>query len=68
MTPEEAQMDWETHRIWTEWLPVLTSSPVLWMVVTGLALLAIVRRQMKNREIERKWAEENDPDSNIKME
>src|SRR5262249_56450635 len=68
MTPEEAETNWETHRLWTEWLFVLTSSTVLWLAVTSLALLAIVRRQMKNREIERKWAEENDPHNNINME
>jgi len=37
MSTAEAQIDWETHRLWTEWLPVLTSSTVLWLVVTGLA-------------------------------
>jgi len=67
MTPEEAERDWETHRIWTEWVPVLTSTTMLWLAITGLALLAIVRRQMKNREIERRWEEENDP-NNINKE
>ena len=67
MTPEDAQRDWERHRIWTEWVPVLTSSTVLWLVVTGLALVAIIRRQMKNREIERKWEEESEHTGNGPM-
>jgi hypothetical protein len=58
-TPSEAESDfWERQYSWTYWVPTLTSTTTLWMLVTAIALLAIVRRIMKNRAIERKWAEE----------
>jgi len=58
-TPEEAESDfWNRQRLWTSWLPLLTSSTTLWLAITGLALLAIARRIMKNRAIEKKWEEE----------
>jgi hypothetical protein len=52
---------WQGQRVWTSWLPVFTSSTTLWMLITLLALLAIYRRQRRNREIERQW-EEEDPE------
>jgi hypothetical protein len=59
-TPAEAESDfWDSQRLWTSWLPLLTSSTTLWLAITGLALLAIARRIMKNRAIERKWEEED---------
>ena len=59
-TPEGAESEfWNRQRLWTSWLPLLTSSPILWLAITGLALLAIARRIMKNREIEKKWEEED---------
>lgn len=40
------------------WLPFLTSSLVLWMVVTALALVAIWRRRRRDAELHRRWEEE----------
>ena len=58
-TPEEAESDfWNRQRLWVSRLPLLTSSTTLWLAITGLALLAIARRIMKNRAIEKKWEEE----------
>jgi len=59
ITPAAADADfWHRQRIWTSWLPVVTSTTTLWMVVTLLALLAIYRRHRRNLEIEKRWAEE----------
>jgi hypothetical protein len=59
LTPAEAEAEfWMRQYTWAAWLPTLTSTTTLWFVVTALALLAIVRRVMKNRAIEKKWAEE----------
>jgi hypothetical protein len=59
LTPAEAEAEfWMRQYTWAAWLPTLTSTTTLWFVVTALALLAIVRRIMKNRAIEKKWAEE----------
>jgi hypothetical protein len=59
ITPADAEAEfWMRQYTWAAWLPTLTSTTTLWFVVTALALLAIVRRVMKNRAIERKWVEE----------
>jgi hypothetical protein len=59
VTPEDAETEfWQRQYTWAAWLPTLTSTTTLWLVVTFLALLAIVRRIMKNRAIEKKWVEE----------
>ena len=58
-TPSEAESEfWESQHMWTSWLPLLTSSTTLWLAITGLALLAIARRIIKNRAIEKRWEEE----------
>jgi hypothetical protein len=63
-TPATAEFEfWERQRIWTNWVPIITSTTTLWIVVTCLALLAIYRRSRLNREIEKRWEEEDDDDS-----
>jgi hypothetical protein len=59
--PSRAESDfWDRQRIWTTWVPVLTSSAVLWIAVTLLALLAIRRRRQKDAEIVRRWEDEGE--------
>jgi len=59
LTPDAAEAEfWNRQRMWTAWLPELTSSNILWLAITGLALIAIVRRWMRNRTIEKQWIEE----------
>jgi hypothetical protein len=50
---------WNAQRIWTSWIPIVTSSTVLWLAITGLALLAIYMRYRKNRQIEARWDKED---------
>jgi hypothetical protein len=60
-TPANANSDfWQSQRIWTTWLPVVTSTTALWMAVTVLALLAIYRRWRRNLEIEKRWEQEEE--------
>jgi hypothetical protein len=61
-TLDEMQSDfWRRQRIWTFWIPLITSSTALWLAVTMLAILAIYMRRRKNRQIEQAWEkEEND--------
>jgi hypothetical protein len=62
-TPEDMETEfWRRERIWSTWVPVLGSSTTLWLAVTVLALLAIYRRQRRNREIEERWAKEEEDD------
>lgn len=51
---------WQRQRIWSTWVPIIGSSTTLWLGVTALALLAIYRRRRRNREIEERWAKEED--------
>jgi len=59
-TPDAEEVDfWDRQRIWTTWLPILGSTTTLWLAVTLLALLAIRMRRRRNREIEKRWEEED---------
>ena len=53
---------WDRQRIWTNWVPILGSATTLWIVVTLLALIAIYRRSRLDREIEKRWEEEDGED------
>jgi hypothetical protein len=58
-TPAGAEAEfWQGQRIWSTWVPLITSSATLWTAVTLLAILAIRRRRQKNAEIEKQWEEE----------
>jgi hypothetical protein len=61
VTPDKLESEfWKRQRIWTTWVPIITSSTVLWPAITLLALLAIYMRHRKNRAIEKRWEEEDD--------
>jgi hypothetical protein len=63
-SPAEADSEfWQRQRIWTSWVPLITSSTTLWLGVTILAVLAIYMRRRRNREIEEQWAKEDDDES-----
>lgn len=49
---------WDRHNFWSRWGPWLTSSSALWMVVTLIALLAIIRRRQKGAALRKRWADE----------
>jgi hypothetical protein len=66
-SPSQAESQfWQRQRIWTTWVPIVTSSATLWLVVTFLALLAIRRRRQKNAEIEQRWEQEDGNDNSGK--
>lgn len=49
---------WRRHRFWTIWAPFLTTSTALWMVVTLIALYAILRRRQQRAAIREHWEKE----------
>jgi hypothetical protein len=49
---------WNSHRVWTTWIPIVFSDEMLWAAVTLLALLAIQRRRRRNAEIRQRWEED----------
>ena len=58
-TPEGALTAfWYRSALWYRWLPFLTSSTVLWIAVTLLALMAIKRRRERDQMIHATWEAE----------
>lgn len=51
---------WERQTFWYRWVPVLTSSFALWMIVTALALWAIRRRRARDAAQRLIWEEEDE--------
>jgi hypothetical protein len=63
VTPSHAASEfWKHQRIWTAWIPIITSTTTLWLSVTLLALLAIYVRRRRNRQIEEQWDKEDGTD------
>jgi hypothetical protein len=63
VSPENMESEfWHRQRRWSTWVPIIGSSTTLWLAVTALALLAIYRRHRRNREIEERWAKEEEDD------
>ena len=63
ITPAAAESEfWQRQRIWTNWLPIITSTTTLWMAVTLLAILAIYRRRRRNLEIAKQWEKDEHVD------
>jgi hypothetical protein len=59
VTIHQAESDfWRRQRVWTTWVPILTSSATVWMLVTFIAIVAIRKRRQKDAEMKRKWDEE----------
>ena len=51
---------WSRQTFWYRWVPVLTSSAALWMIVTALALWAIKRRRQRDAALKRGWDAEDE--------
>lgn len=49
---------WRRRTFWQRWLPFLTSSFVLWIAVTLLALWAFYRRRRRDAELAERWERE----------
>jgi hypothetical protein len=59
ITPARAEEEfWRHQRIWTSWVPIVTSTTTLWLAITLLALAAIYMRHRRNRQIEEQWEKE----------
>jgi len=55
-SPTQAEADfWRRQRIWTSWVPVISSNTTMYLGVTLLALLAIYIRRRRNRELQEQW-------------
>lgn len=50
---------WRRQTFWHRWLPLLTSSTMVWIGVTLLALWAIRRRRRRDAEVAARWERED---------
>lgn len=56
--PLEERRFWRHLDIWSKWVPFLSSSATLWLVITALALVAFKRRRARDAEQLEAWEEE----------
>jgi hypothetical protein len=49
---------WDRQRVWTVWVPLVTSGEVLWLGMIVLAGLAVWHRRKRAAEIRRRWDDE----------
>lgn len=49
---------WEYHSIWYRWVPILSSSMVLWVAISLLALVAFRRRRALDAAQVQEWVEQ----------
>ncbi|HYN22417.1 MAG TPA: hypothetical protein VE078_15760 [Thermoanaerobaculia bacterium] len=50
---------WRRQTFWYRWVPVLTSSVTLWLLITLLALWAMGKRRARDAALRRLWEEED---------
>jgi hypothetical protein len=49
---------WNGHRFWTTIGPFLTTETAIWMIVTLVGLLAIIRRRQQRAAQRKRWEEQ----------
>ncbi|MEM7356987.1 MAG: hypothetical protein AAF657_39600 [Acidobacteriota bacterium] len=54
----EEERFWRHLNLWNKWIPFLSSSATLWMLITALALWAFKRRRQRDAEQVAAWEEE----------
>jgi hypothetical protein len=50
---------WRRQSFWYRWVPILTSSVTLWMLITLLAIWAMGKRRARDAALRRVWEEED---------
>jgi hypothetical protein len=51
---------WRRQTLWYRWVPLLTSSVTLWLLVTLLAIWAMGKRRARDAALRRVWEEEEE--------
>ena len=49
---------WDRQRVWTIWVPLLTSGDVFWILVIVVGALAVWRRRRQSSRLRRQWDDE----------
>jgi len=66
--PEAEIVFWNRHRFWTSIGPFLTTQTALWMIVTLVAVVAIIRRRQQRGERRKRWDLEEAEESGSREE
>ena len=51
---------WDQQTPWSRWIPVATSSSVLWVSIIVLALYAFKKQRQRAEAVKRQWQDEDD--------
>jgi len=51
---------WRRQTLWYRWVPLLTSSVTLWLLITLLAVWAMGKRRARDAALRRRWEEEEE--------
>jgi hypothetical protein len=63
-TLAEAEEGWRRESLWRyRWIPILTASSTLWIVIALLAIAAGVRRRARQRRARERWPEGDEAES-----
>jgi len=57
---EAERVFWQRQTLWYRWVPLLTSSVTLWLLVTLLAIWAMGKRRARDAAQRRMWEEEEE--------
>lgn len=49
---------WNRQRVWTVWVPYFTSGEAFWLLVIGVAVMAVWVRRRRRAETRRRWDDE----------
>ncbi len=50
---------WDQQSLWTRWIPVVTSSGVLWVGIILLALYVFKKQRQRTEAVKRQWKEDD---------
>ncbi len=60
MTLEQAEAKfWKKHTLWNRWIPVATSSGMVWLGITVLVFYAAMKQRKRAAAIQKRWEEED---------
>ncbi len=57
---EAERVFWRRQTLWYRWVPLLTSSVTLWLLITLLAIWAMGKRRARDAALRRVWEEEEE--------
>ncbi len=57
---EAERVFWQRQTLWYRWVPLLTSSVTLWLLITLLAIWAMGKRRARDAALRRMWEEEEE--------